>query len=161
MNPTTAEEAVSICRCGMDTNTLNSKRADKHTHIWCVTLGTDTRLSRWREPPTHCQLLYNMYCITAKSSEPRSEKLNTDGHAGCQDAVSIHINGKSTVKVFLLHRALDTWVNPPAIQSGSIQPASWLNHKTAGQPLRRIIHVSVCQLYSCAQSHSCPEKHTY
>lgn len=26
--------------------------------------------SRWLEPPTHCQLLYNMYCITVESNRP-------------------------------------------------------------------------------------------
>ncbi len=69
MNLTTVDDALSICDCRVDTNTCTKACAQTHTHIQCVT-QQGLHLSRWREPPTHCQLLYNMYCITAESNRP-------------------------------------------------------------------------------------------
>lgn len=45
---------------------------------------------------------------------------------------------------------------PPAIQS-----AGWSDHKTAGQPVRQIIRLSVCQPCSCALSHPAVQQTKY
>lgn len=68
INSTTVEGFVSICSC----------RVDTHTHAICsVRHNTQFQLSRWREPPTHCQLLYNMYCITAHGNNPHLTSTQT------------------------------------------------------------------------------------
>ena len=67
-NLTTVDDAGAICSCRVDTNTNSQKQI--HTCSVQCQAWQGLHLSRWREPPTHFQLLYNTYCITAESNRP-------------------------------------------------------------------------------------------
>lgn len=154
--------------------TQTLREASANTHTYSVERDMGLHLSRWREPPTHCQLLYNMYCITAESNRPPPWN-NTLRHTSSRSLQALapnHGDMRSPYMHTFAQRQFSSCLETPSPRravldapvgcySVSKRPASQLDTLissqdswSGSQPVRRIINLSVSQSYSCAPSHT-------